>query len=189
MIASPIPQSSPVLLSPSSKTTLKVSEVRRGVAFNGYWSNIRDGSPVSNSISGVKKARMIADEQQPSVRVMYNSLTRGSKRKLEQLLQQRSEWHAQHFSSSHVSNEVLESGEETYFPALHVGLDNPSAVNGSVAPKSCIPQMVAQTLGFGQNLLLLPVMVTAMDSRYKPNVQIEKGVEVQDPPLLTIPKI
>ncbi|CAL5404880.1 unnamed protein product [Camellia sinensis] len=27
-----------------------------------------------------------------------------------------------------VSNEVLESGEETYFPALHVGLDNPSAV-------------------------------------------------------------
>ncbi|KAL7245449.1 hypothetical protein ACSBR2_000726 [Camellia fascicularis] len=89
----------------------------------------RDGSPVSNSISGVKKARMTADEQQPSVRVMYNSLTRGSKRKLGQLLQQWSEWHAQHFSSSHVSNEVLESGEETYFPALHVGLDNPSAVS------------------------------------------------------------
>ncbi|KAF5939665.1 hypothetical protein HYC85_023924 [Camellia sinensis] len=98
----------------------------------------RDGSPVSNcillfdfhvSISGVKKARMTADEQQPSVRVMYNSLTRGSKRKLEQLLQQWSEWHAQHFSSSHVSIEVPESGEETYFPALHVGLDNPSAVS------------------------------------------------------------
>ncbi|THF97435.1 hypothetical protein TEA_009103 [Camellia sinensis var. sinensis] len=89
----------------------------------------RDGSPVSNSISGVKKARMTADEQQPSVRVVYNSLTRGSKRKLEQLLQQWSEWHAQHFSSSHVSIEVPESGEETYFPALHVGLDNPSAVS------------------------------------------------------------
>ncbi|KAI7995640.1 hypothetical protein LOK49_LG11G01349 [Camellia lanceoleosa] len=28
-----------------------------------------------------------------------------------------------------VSNEVLESGEETYFPALHVSLDNPSAVS------------------------------------------------------------
>ncbi|CAL5368288.1 unnamed protein product [Camellia sinensis] len=27
-----------------------------------------------------------------------------------------------------VSNEVLESGEETYFPALHVSLDNPSAM-------------------------------------------------------------
>ncbi|KAI8016486.1 Zinc finger CCHC domain-containing protein 8 [Camellia lanceoleosa] len=92
-------------------------------------SHKRDGSPVCNSISGVKKARMTADEQQPSVRVMYNSVTRGSKRKLEQLLQQWSEWHAQHFSSSHVSNEVLESGEETYFPALHVGLDNPSAVS------------------------------------------------------------
>ncbi|XP_028063580.1 uncharacterized protein LOC114266852 [Camellia sinensis] len=60
-----------------------------------------------------------------------------------------------------VSNEVLESGEETYFPALHVGLDNPSAMNGSAAPKSRIPQMVAQTLGFGQNLVLL-VIVTAM---------------------------
>ncbi|THG16965.1 hypothetical protein TEA_010499 [Camellia sinensis var. sinensis] len=60
-----------------------------------------------------------------------------------------------------VSNEVLESGEETYFPALHVGLDNPSAMNGSAAPKSRIPQMVAQTLGFGQNLVLL-VIVTAI---------------------------
>ncbi|KAI7994677.1 hypothetical protein LOK49_LG11G01360 [Camellia lanceoleosa] len=28
-----------------------------------------------------------------------------------------------------VSNEVLEYGEETYFPALHVSLDNPSAVS------------------------------------------------------------
>jgi len=27
-------------------------------------------------ISGVKRARMTVDEQQPSVRVMYNSLTR-----------------------------------------------------------------------------------------------------------------
>ncbi|KAL7208066.1 hypothetical protein ACSBR1_029927 [Camellia fascicularis] len=95
----------------------------------------RDESPISyheisdNSISGVKKARMIVDKQQPSVHVKYNSLTRDSKRELEELLQQWSKWHAQHCSSSHDSNGVLESGEETFFPALIVGLDNPSAVS------------------------------------------------------------
>ncbi|XP_028088927.1 zinc finger CCHC domain-containing protein 8-like isoform X3 [Camellia sinensis] len=95
----------------------------------------RDESPISyheisdNSISGVKKARMIVDKQQPSVHVKYNSLTRDSKQELEELLQQWSKWHAQHCSSSHDSNEVLESGEETFFPALFVGLDNPSAVS------------------------------------------------------------
>ncbi|KAI8002546.1 Zinc finger CCHC domain-containing protein 8 [Camellia lanceoleosa] len=95
----------------------------------------RDESPISyheisdNSISGVKKARMIFDKQQPSVHVKYNSLTRDSKRELEELLQQWSKWHAQHCSSSHDSNEVLESGEEMFFPALFVGLDNPSAVS------------------------------------------------------------
>ncbi|KAA8547831.1 hypothetical protein F0562_004260 [Nyssa sinensis] len=98
-------------------------------------SHKRDGSPISNheidgsSISGLKRARLTVDEQQPSVHVMYNSLTRNSKHKLEELLQQWSEWHAQHCSSSHVSNEVLESGEETYFPAVHVGLDKASAVS------------------------------------------------------------
>ncbi|GFY85993.1 proline-rich spliceosome-associated (PSP) family protein [Actinidia rufa] len=95
-------------------------------------SQKRDGSHVSNSISSVKKARTTVVEQQPSVHVMYNSLTRDSKQKLVELLQHWSEWHAKHCSSPHVSldlTEVVESGEETYFPALHVGLDNPSAVS------------------------------------------------------------
>ncbi|KAL6995246.1 hypothetical protein U1Q18_005381 [Sarracenia purpurea var. burkii] len=92
-------------------------------------SQKRDGSPVSNSISVLKKAKMTVGELQPSVHVMYNSLPRDSKRKLEELLQRWSEWHAQHCSSSRDSNEVLESGEGTYFPALQVGLDNPSAVS------------------------------------------------------------
>ncbi|XP_057503935.1 uncharacterized protein LOC130787564 isoform X2 [Actinidia eriantha] len=52
-----------------------------------------------------------------------------SKRKLEELLQQWSEWHTQNCSSSHDSSEVLKSGEETYFPALRLGLDNPSSVS------------------------------------------------------------
>ncbi|KAK2998616.1 hypothetical protein RJ639_024617, partial [Escallonia herrerae] len=83
----------------------------------------------SSAIFAVKKPRMTVDEQQPSVHVVYNSLTRGSKRKLEELLQQWSEWHARHHSSSHDSSKVVESGEETYFPALHVGLDKRSAVS------------------------------------------------------------
>ena len=72
---------------------------------------------------------MTVDEQQPSVRVMYNSLTRANKQKLEELLQQWSQWHAQHGSSTQDPNEVSESGEEMVFPALHVGLGKTSAVS------------------------------------------------------------
>lgn len=78
--------------------------------------------------SGVKRARTTYDEQKPSVHVIYDSLTRESKRKLEELLQQWSDWHARHCSSTHDENEVLESGEYTYYPPLHV-LDKPSAVS------------------------------------------------------------
>lgn len=77
-----------------------------------------DGS----SVTGVKRSRMTCDDQQPFVHVIYNSLSRKSKRKLEELLHHWSEWHAQQCSSSKDSDEVLESGDETYFPALHVGL-------------------------------------------------------------------
>ncbi|KAG5541948.1 hypothetical protein RHGRI_021692 [Rhododendron griersonianum] len=94
----------------------------------------RGGSPISNHeiddspISGVKRARTIVEEQQPSVLITYNCLRRDSKRKLEELLQKWSDWHAQHCSSLD-SDEVLESGQETYFPAIRVGLDNPSSVS------------------------------------------------------------
>ncbi|KAJ9173095.1 hypothetical protein P3X46_016266 [Hevea brasiliensis] len=88
-------------------------------------SHMMNGGP----LSGVKRARIAYDEWQPSVHVSYNSLTRASKRKLEELLQQWSEWHAQHGSSSQDLNEVLESGEETYFPALCVGMEKSSTVS------------------------------------------------------------
>ncbi|CBI16864.3 unnamed protein product, partial [Vitis vinifera] len=94
-----------------------------------------DEGPIGNhmidgtSISGVKRARLTIDEQQPSVHVIYNSLTRDSKRKLEELLQQWSEWHAKYVSSSHDPKGQLDSGEKTYFPALHVGLNKSSAVS------------------------------------------------------------
>ncbi|KAM2956514.1 hypothetical protein FF2_023628 [Malus domestica] len=81
------------------------------------------------SVSGVKRARMTVDEHKASVRVTYESLTRASKQKLEELLQQWSEWHAKHSSSSQDSIEVVESGEETFFPALHVGIERTSAVS------------------------------------------------------------
>eukprot|EP00258_Populus_trichocarpa_P028884 XP_024444903.1 uncharacterized protein LOC18107409 [Populus trichocarpa] len=91
-------------------------------------SLVQQGKVDGSHISGVKRKRMAYDEQQPSVHVMYNSLTRASKQKLEELLQQWSEWHAQQ-NSSHDSNEMLQSGEDTYFPALRVGMEKSSAVS------------------------------------------------------------
>ncbi|KAE8710338.1 putative Gamete-expressed 3 [Hibiscus syriacus] len=92
------------------------------------------GSPIQNhtmdgiSISGVKRPRMTFDDQQPSIRIVYNFLTRASKQKLEELLQKWSEWQAEHGSSLQ-ENEPTESGEETYFPALLVGAEKPSSVS------------------------------------------------------------
>ncbi|KAF3443923.1 hypothetical protein FNV43_RR13613 [Rhamnella rubrinervis] len=82
-----------------------------------------------SSISGVKRKRGTFDEQQPSICVAYNSLSRASKHKLEELLRQWSEWHAKQDFSSQDPTEVLESGEETIFPALHVGLKKTSALS------------------------------------------------------------
>ncbi|XP_008790601.2 uncharacterized protein LOC103707757 [Phoenix dactylifera] len=90
------------------------------VPLNDIKSNnlLIDESP----LAGVKRARMEYVDEQPSVRVIYSSLTRESKRKLMVLMQYWSEWEAQCQSSSSVSpEEALECGEETYFPALHVG--------------------------------------------------------------------
>ncbi|XP_066327679.1 uncharacterized protein [Miscanthus floridulus] len=89
----------------------------------------------SNSISveespsrGVKRARV--ESKEPSIRVIYSDLTRESKRKLMQLMQQWSEWQArrQHHLKEAVEG-TLESGEETYYPALHVGSEKSCAVS------------------------------------------------------------
>ncbi|KAL6954201.1 hypothetical protein U1Q18_046276 [Sarracenia purpurea var. burkii] len=97
-------------------------------------SQKRGGSPIGNhemedsSMSVLKKPRSPVDERQTSVHVKYTHLTRDSKQRLEELLQQWSEWHAQHCCTSHASPGTLESGNQTFFPALCVGLDNPSSV-------------------------------------------------------------
>ncbi|GAB4839553.1 hypothetical protein Ancab_029078 [Ancistrocladus abbreviatus] len=106
-------------------------------ATNGCTS-VQDETAISNhktddsSKSCVKRSRTTFEEQQPSVQIKYNSLPRDSKRKLEELLQHWSEWHARYCSSSHLGqdpNGEFESGEKTYFPAISVGVDKTSAVS------------------------------------------------------------
>ncbi|TKY50056.1 Zinc finger CCHC domain-containing protein 8 [Spatholobus suberectus] len=117
------------------KLSVITKEVRGGVLAENGCLSLEDGSPNRSieiggrSVSGAKRARITVDEQQPSVHFTYNSLTRGSRQKLQELLQQWSEWHAKHVLSSNDASEVLESGEETFFPALHVGLEKTSAVS------------------------------------------------------------
>nr|GMC59527.1 zinc finger CCHC domain-containing protein 8-like [Ipomoea batatas] len=94
----------------------------------GYQQHDRSSKIDPSALSGVKRQRTTPGEEQPSVCVIYNNLTRESKHKLEELLQQWSQWSAEH-GPSLLDEEVLESGEETYFPALRIGLDKPLAVS------------------------------------------------------------
>ncbi|KAK6646220.1 hypothetical protein PHAVU_L003037 [Phaseolus vulgaris] len=117
------------------KLSVVTEEVKGGVLVENGCLSVEDGSPkrsteiVGTSVSGVKRARINVDEHQPSVHFTYTSLTRASRQKLQELLRQWSEWHAKHAMSSNVDSEVMESGEETFFPALHVGLEKTSAVS------------------------------------------------------------
>ncbi|VVB09168.1 unnamed protein product [Arabis nemorensis] len=79
--------------------------------------------------SGVKRPRASSDQQQPTVHVTYKHLTRASKQKLESLLRQWSEWEAEYTSLAQDQEQPLESGEETCFPALRVGLQKTSSVS------------------------------------------------------------
>ncbi|XVF63181.1 hypothetical protein PTKIN_Ptkin09bG0067600 [Pterospermum kingtungense] len=108
----------------------------------------KNGSPIQNdmmggiSITGAKRPRMTLADQQPSVHIVYNFLTRAGKQKLEELLQKWSEWQAEHVSSSQDQSERIESGEETYFPALYVGAEKPSAVSFWIDNQTRNPQDV-----------------------------------------------
>ncbi|KAH0897196.1 hypothetical protein HID58_046764 [Brassica napus] len=104
-------------------------------------TTVRDAVSVSletvkvdvSSKTGVKRARTISEENQSSVHVTYKHLTRASKQKLESLLQQWSEWEAEQSylpcQSDQDQEPALESGEDTYFPALRVGLQKTSSVS------------------------------------------------------------
>jgi zinc finger CCHC domain-containing protein 8 len=78
--------------------------------------------------AGVKRPRTSYDEQQPTVHVTYKHLTRASKQKLESLLQKWSEWEAENTSLAQDQEQLFESGEETCFPAIRVGLQKTSSV-------------------------------------------------------------
>ncbi|XP_058088818.1 uncharacterized protein LOC131235597 isoform X2 [Magnolia sinica] len=120
-------------LAASVTTVDEMIEVKSGPGSENGGTVVLNDNTVCNDeivVNRVKRARMTCDDQQPSVRVIYNSLTRGSKRKLEELMQQWSEWHAQKVSSSNdLSKEGLENGEETFFPALNVGPQKSSTVS------------------------------------------------------------
>ncbi|KAH9607048.1 hypothetical protein KSS87_013823 [Heliosperma pusillum] len=81
---------------------------------------------------GVKRPCEESSSMESSVRVIYNSLPSRSKRKLEELLNNWSDWHAKNCASSEDPADSLESGEESYFPALHVGSDKLSTVSFSM---------------------------------------------------------
>ncbi|XP_031279271.1 uncharacterized protein LOC116137722 isoform X2 [Pistacia vera] len=103
--------------------------VQNGCLISSNESPIRNYVMDVSSMSGVKRSRMTFEDDQPSVHVSYNSLTRASKLKLEVLLQQWSEWQGQQGSSVNDSSGTLESGDATYFPAIHVGTKKGSAVS------------------------------------------------------------
>uniref|UniRef100_A0A7C9D3H9 CCHC-type domain-containing protein n=1 Tax=Opuntia streptacantha TaxID=393608 RepID=A0A7C9D3H9_OPUST len=81
------------------------------------------------SITGVKRIRPASEGLQPSVHVKYHGLSRQSKRKLEQLLREWSEWCARNASRSRDQDDVPASGEEIYFPALDVGMGKTSTLS------------------------------------------------------------
>ncbi|KAL2335302.1 hypothetical protein Fmac_016515 [Flemingia macrophylla] len=117
------------------KLSVVTEEVSGGVLEENGVLSLEKGSPKRSieidggSVSGAKRARITVDENQPSVHFTYTSLSGASRQKLQELLKQWSEWHAKHVSSSNDASEVLESGEETFFPALHVGPEQTSAVS------------------------------------------------------------
>ncbi|KAI3730550.1 hypothetical protein L1987_61721 [Smallanthus sonchifolius] len=80
------------------------------------------------ALPGFKRAQQLEDEQ-TFVQINFNFLSRKSKKKLEELLHQWSEWHAQECVLSEGSDEDLECGEETYFPALNVSTDKSCTIS------------------------------------------------------------
>ncbi|CAN6455721.1 unnamed protein product [Victoria cruziana] len=98
------------------------------------------------SASGSKKPRISYSSQQPSVRVEYSLLTRESKKKLVELMKQWSDWHCRNASTGTDSSEgSLESGAETYFPALSVGLEKSSTVTFWMDNQACLDGKIGNT--------------------------------------------
>ncbi|EOA35180.1 hypothetical protein CARUB_v10020325mg [Capsella rubella] len=135
-----------------------------------------------SSKSGVKRSRTTSGEQEPSVHVTYSHLTRASKQKLESLLQKWSEWEAEQNSLSEDQELVLESGDETYFPALRVGLQKTSSVSfwldyqtGDSSSKKFVPVESSTTPLYNRGFTI------GLDSAAGSN-NLEGGLEIIDDP-------
>ncbi|KAF5183745.1 Zinc finger cchc domain-containing protein [Thalictrum thalictroides] len=117
------------------KESEKTNRVSSGVNGGDGCTEHNDHISLSNHsvdespLLGVKRARMTYVDREASVHVEYKSLTRASKRKLEELLQHWSQWHAQQKFPTDDSREPLESGKQTVFPALYFGLEKASSVS------------------------------------------------------------
>ncbi|KAL1807038.1 hypothetical protein ACET3Z_030106 [Daucus carota] len=94
-------------------------------AMSGGMSNNKLVETNGQASSGSKRAR-VSDDLQAAVHVRFECLSRESKKKLEELLSEWSKWHAAHCVSSKDSYDALESGGETYYPALQCGTENTS---------------------------------------------------------------
>lgn len=95
-------------------------------ALNGDMSSDKLVEANGSASLGSKRARVDSEDQQAAVHVRYDCLSRESKKKLEELLGEWSKWHAAHCASSKDSCDALESGGETYYPALQCGTENSS---------------------------------------------------------------
>lgn len=107
----------------------KVNHVKSGLVGENGSPFVNESESVKVDISprSLKRPRLSYNDDQPYVHVVYNYLSSESKKKLSELLQNWSEWHAQHAAKIKESTEeTLESGDEIYFPALHVGEGNTS---------------------------------------------------------------
>lgn len=108
----------------------KVNHVKSGLVEENGITFVEESESVKVDISPrsrLKRPRLSYSDDQPYVHVVYNHLSSESKKKLSELLQNWSEWHAQHAANVKESTEEpLESGDEIYFPALHVGEGNTS---------------------------------------------------------------
>ncbi|KAL9252157.1 Zinc finger CCHC domain-containing protein [Drosera capensis] len=100
-----------------------------------FHGNVDSSGCEENIGKGVKRPRTASEES--SVRIVFSSLPRNSKRKLEELLLQWSEWHAQNCSSAKDLQEDLEHGEEYYFPAVNVGPDKSATVSFIMDNRVC----------------------------------------------------
>jgi hypothetical protein len=78
---------------------------------------------ITDTDSSRKRKRSSSEERTPSVRIEYSNLPRESRRKLQEVLREWSLWQGYHsrHSFSESRDNVVESGEEQYFPALQVG--------------------------------------------------------------------